>query len=86
LVNTKIKIKMILGCLRPKLFFSGLPNLLPQKIRLPLISFFSGVSFGRITTTFTTIIQKAGSAIENAEAGSALELQQNCRQTNARTD
>jgi len=36
---------MILGCPRPKYFFSGLPNLLPQKIRLPLISFFSGVSY-----------------------------------------
>jgi hypothetical protein len=36
---------MILGCPRPKLFFSGLPNLLPQKIRLPLISFFSGVNY-----------------------------------------
>jgi hypothetical protein len=34
---------MILGCPRPKYFFSGLPNLLLQKIRLPLISFFSGV-------------------------------------------
>jgi hypothetical protein len=29
---------------------------------------------------------KAGSAIENAKAGSAIELQQNCRQTDARTD
>jgi len=36
---------MILGCPRPKYFFSGLPNLLPQKIRLPLISFFFGVSY-----------------------------------------
>jgi len=36
---------MILGCPRPKYFFSGLPNFLPQKIRLPLISFFSGVSY-----------------------------------------
>ncbi len=77
---------MILTCSRPKYFFSGLPNLLPQKIRLPLISFFSGVNFGRITTTFTTIIQKADFAIENAETGSALELQQNYRQTDAHTD
>jgi hypothetical protein len=29
----------------PKYFFSGLPNLLSQKIRLPLISFFSGVNY-----------------------------------------
>jgi hypothetical protein len=36
---------MILGCPRPKYFFSYLSNLLPQKIRLPLISFFSGVSY-----------------------------------------
>jgi len=36
---------MILGCPRPKYFFSGLPNLLLQKIRLPLISFFSGVNY-----------------------------------------
>jgi len=36
---------MILGYPRPKYFFFGLPNLLPQKIRLPLISFFSGVSY-----------------------------------------
>jgi hypothetical protein len=36
---------MILGCPRPKYFFFGLPNLLPQKIRLPLIYFFSGVSY-----------------------------------------
>jgi hypothetical protein len=34
-----------MGCPRPKYFFSGLSNLLPQKIRLPLISFFSGVSY-----------------------------------------
>ncbi len=34
-----------MGCPRPKYFFSCLPNLLPQKIRLPLISFFSGVSY-----------------------------------------
>jgi len=34
-----------LGCPRPKYFFSGLPNLLLQKIRLPLISFFSRVSY-----------------------------------------
>jgi hypothetical protein len=36
---------MIVGCPRPKYFFSGLPNLLLQKIRLPLISFFFGVSY-----------------------------------------
>jgi hypothetical protein len=41
----KNKKKKILGCPRPKFFFSGLPNLLPQKIRLPLISFFSRVSY-----------------------------------------
>ncbi len=34
-----------MGCPRPKYFFSSLPNLLPQKIRLPLISFFSGVNY-----------------------------------------
>ncbi len=34
-----------MGYLRLKFFFSGLPNLLPQKIRLPLISFFSRVSY-----------------------------------------
>ncbi len=34
-----------MGCPRPKYFFSGLPNLLPQKIRLPPISFLSGVSY-----------------------------------------
>jgi hypothetical protein len=45
LVNTKKRKKKIMGCPRPKYFFSGLPNLLPQKIRLPLISFFSGVSY-----------------------------------------
>jgi hypothetical protein len=45
LVKTKKKKKKILGCPRPKYFFSGLPNLLPQKIRLPLISFFFGVSY-----------------------------------------
>jgi len=42
LVNTKKRKNLILGCPRPKFFFSGLPNLLPQKIRLPLISFFFG--------------------------------------------
>jgi hypothetical protein len=36
---------MIMGYPRPKYFFSSLPNLLPQKIRLPLISFFSEVSY-----------------------------------------
>jgi hypothetical protein len=36
---------MIMSYPRPKYFFSGLPNLLPQKIRLPLISFFSRVSY-----------------------------------------
>jgi hypothetical protein len=36
---------MILSCPKPKYFFSGLPNLLPQKIILPLISFFSRVSY-----------------------------------------
>jgi len=36
---------MTMGCPRAKYFFSGLPNLLPQKIRLPLISFFSGISY-----------------------------------------
>jgi hypothetical protein len=41
----KKKKKKILGCPRPKYFVSSLPNLLPQKIRLPLISFFSGVSY-----------------------------------------
>jgi hypothetical protein len=56
---------MILGCPRPKLFFFGLPNLLPQKVRLPLISFFSGVNFGQITTTFTTIIQKGHSFVRS---------------------
>jgi hypothetical protein len=48
LVNTKKKKKKkkkILGYPRPKYFFSGLPNLLPQKIKLPLISFFSGVNY-----------------------------------------
>jgi hypothetical protein len=45
LVNTKKKKKKILGYPRPKYFFSSLPNLLPQKIKLPLISFFSGVSY-----------------------------------------
>jgi hypothetical protein len=39
----KKKKKKILGCPRPKYLFSGLPNLLSKKIRLPLISFFSGV-------------------------------------------
>jgi hypothetical protein len=34
-----------MGCPRPKYFFFSLPNLLPQKIRLPLISFFYGVSY-----------------------------------------
>jgi len=34
-----------MGCPRPKYIFFGLPNLLPQKIRLPLISFFFGVSY-----------------------------------------
>jgi hypothetical protein len=34
-----------MGCPRLKYFFSGLPNLLPQKIKLPLISFLSGVSY-----------------------------------------
>ncbi len=28
-----------MGCPRPKYFFSGLTNLLPQKIRLPLFLF-----------------------------------------------
>jgi hypothetical protein len=36
---------MIMGYPRPKYFFYGLPNLLPQKIKLPLISFFFGVSY-----------------------------------------
>jgi hypothetical protein len=34
-----------MGCPRSKFFFSDLPNLLLQKIRLPLISFFSRVSY-----------------------------------------
>jgi hypothetical protein len=33
-----------MGCLRPKYFFFGPLNLLLQKIKLTLISFFSGVS------------------------------------------
>jgi len=49
---------MILGCPRPKYFFSGLPNLLPQKIRLPLIFFFSGVSYIRQTDTMFALIYK----------------------------
>ncbi len=41
---------MILGCPRPKFFFSGLPNLLPQKIRLPLIIFLlESVTCGEVT-------------------------------------
>ncbi len=31
---------MILGCPRPKYFFSGLPNLLPQKINQTVPDFF----------------------------------------------
>jgi hypothetical protein len=42
LVNTKKKRFWAVQGLN---FFSDLPNLLPQKIRLPLISFFSGVSY-----------------------------------------
>jgi hypothetical protein len=41
----KKKKKKILGCARPKYFFFGLSNLLPQNIRLPLISFFFGISY-----------------------------------------
>jgi len=42
---------MILGYPRPKFFFSGLPNLLPQKIRLPLISFsLESVTCGEVTS------------------------------------
>jgi hypothetical protein len=41
----KKKKKLIMGCPRPKYFFSGLPNLLPQKIRLPLISFLTAPDF-----------------------------------------
>jgi hypothetical protein len=89
---------MILGCTRPKYFFSGLPNLLPQKIRLPLISFFSGVNsqlhlgklrlgkLSRLEAGSVTENVKVDSVTENAEADSAIELQQNCRQTDARTD
>ncbi len=41
---------MILGCLRPY-FFSGLLNLLPQIIRLPLIYFsLRSVTYGEITS------------------------------------
>ncbi len=40
-----------MGCPRPKYIFSDLPNLLPQKIRLPLISFFSGVSYMESVTS-----------------------------------
>jgi hypothetical protein len=34
-----------MGCPKPKYFFSSLPNLLPQKIKLPLISFFFEIRY-----------------------------------------
>jgi hypothetical protein len=44
-IQKKKKKKKDYWLAKAKKFFSSLPNLLPQKIRLPLISFFSGVSY-----------------------------------------
>jgi hypothetical protein len=58
---------MILSCPRPKYFFSGLPNLLPHKIRLPLISFFSRISYiwGSYEVTSREAPQRTGNDRKN---------------------